>query len=127
MQIILIAAAGAAGALSRYGISSFAAHTLGDKFAYGTLIANIIGCFLLSLVMHISLSTDIITEQTRLAVTVGFLGALTTFSTFSYETFRYIEERAYLLAFGNITLNVLCGLLATMAGLILAKILIGES
>ena len=127
MQIILIAAAGAAGALSRYGISSFAAHTFGDKFAYGTLIVNIIGCFLISFVMHVGLSTDLINDQVRLAISIGFLGALTTFSTFSYETFRYIEERAYLLAFGNITLNVICGLIATMAGLIIARILIGES
>ena len=82
MRILFIAIAGALGALSRYGISSFVSDQLGEKFALGTLAVNVIGCFLIGFVMHIALSTDIISEEMRMAITVGFLGALTTFSTF---------------------------------------------
>lgn len=127
MRILFIAIAGALGALSRYGISSFVSDQLGEKFALGTLAVNVIGCFLIGFVMHITLSTDIISEEMRMAITVGFLGALTTFSTFGYETFKYIDEGAWLMAGSNVVLNVVCGLLATILGLVTGKTLVGGS
>ena len=127
LRILLIAIAGAIGAVSRYGLSSFISNQFGEKFALGTLAVNVIGCFLIGFVMHLALSTDIISEQTRIAVTVGFLGALTTFSTFGYETLKYIDDRAWLMAASNVVLNVACGLLATILGLIIAKALVGGS
>ena len=125
LQIILIAIAGACGALGRYGLSTLVSNVCGDKFAYGTLAANVIGCFLIGFVMHIALSTDIISEDMRMAVAVGFLGALTTFSTFSYETYKFIEDAAWMLAISNVAANVIFGLIATIIGLAAARLIVG--
>lgn len=127
LQILLIALAGSVGALSRYGLSSLVSNVFGDKFALGTLTVNIIGCFLIGFVMHISLSTDIISVDIRNAVTIGFLGALTTFSTFSYETFKYIEDAQWIHAGANVALNVILGLIATIIGLATARLIVGGS
>lgn len=127
MQILLIALAGSVGALSRYGLSTLAANVFGAKFPYGTLTVNVLGCFLIGFVMHVAQSTDILSADIKMAVTVGFLGALTTFSTFSMETYKYIEDAQWLLAGANVALNVLLGLIATIIGLAAARLIVGGS
>lgn len=127
MQILLIALAGSVGALSRYGLSTLAANVFGPKFPYGTLTVNVLGCFLIGFVMHVAQSTDILSADIKMAVTVGFLGALTTFSTFSMETYKYIEDAQWLLAGANVALNVLLGLIATIIGLAAARLIVGGS
>ncbi|MBL7214358.1 MAG: fluoride efflux transporter CrcB [Phycisphaerae bacterium] len=122
---IYIAAAGALGALSRWGISLAGYRLFGTGFAWGTLIANVLGCFLLGFLMHLCLVSDKISDTLRMAITVGFWGALTTFSTFSYETVNYIEDGSWTLAMANIAANLLIGLAATLAGLALARTLFG--
>ena len=122
---IYIAVAGALGALSRWGISRAGYRFFGTGFAWGTLIANVLGCFLLGFLMHLCLASDKISDTLRLAITVGFLGALTTFSTFSYETVNYIEDGSWALAMANITANLALGLGATFGGLVLARTLFG--
>ena len=122
---LYIAVAGALGALSRWGISLAGYRLFGTGFAWGTLIANVMGCFLLGFLMHVCLVSDKISNTMRMAITVGFLGALTTFSTFSYETVGYIEDGSWTLAIGNIAANLIIGLGATIGGLILARTLFG--
>ena len=122
---VSIAVAGALGALSRWGISLAGYRLFGTGFAWGTLIANVLGCFLLGFLMHLCLVSDRISDTMRIAVTVGFLGALTTFSTFSYETVGYIEDGSWMLAIGNIAANLIIGMGATLGGLILARTLFG--
>jgi len=126
-ELVFLAIAGALGALSRYGLSCAAVRVLGSDFPYGTLIVNVIGCLLLGLLMHIGLTTDIIPQSLRLVLSVGFLGAFTTFSTFSYETTRYIQEGAWLTVAGNIGANVILGILATIAGLAIGQVIFGGS
>ena len=123
--LIMIGVAGALGALSRYGLSSAVSRIGGGNFPWGTLCVNLIGCFLIGLIMHVSLNTDIIPNQWRTAVVVGFLGALTTFSSFSYETIGLIEKSAYGAAVGNIAVNVIAGITATIIGLAIGKIITG--
>jgi CrcB protein len=125
IQIVFVAFAGAAGALSRWGIGRLAVCLLGASFPYGTLIVNILGCFLIGLIMHLGLTTARISETTRIALTVGFLGALTTFSSFSYETLVMAEQGRWLGVCSNIALNVVLSLLATLAGLVVARTLFG--
>jgi len=125
LTAIYIAIAGALGALSRWGISRAGYALFGTGFAWGTLIANVLGCFLLGFLMHLCLVSDKISDTFRLAITVGFLGALTTFSTFSYETVNYLEDGSWSLALGNITANLLIGLGATIGGLALGRTLFG--
>ena len=127
LQIVWIASAGAMGALCRWGISRAGYTLIGTGFAWGTLIANVLGCFLLGFLMYTGLNTDKIPEALRTALAVGFLGALTTFSTFSYETISYIEDGAWMLATLNIGANLAIGLGATVAGLFLARTLFGAT
>lgn len=124
-DVILIVMAGGLGALSRYETSGLAHRLFGDGFPYGTLAVNVIGSFLIGLVMQTSLSTDLVPPAWRLAVTVGFLGAFTTFSTFSYETLGYLEDGAWLTAGLNTLLNVLLAIVAVSLGVFLAKTLFG--
>lgn len=126
-EVLLIALAGAIGALSRYGISLAANRFISDSFPFGTLIVNVLGCFLIGYVMHLGLTTDLIPATWRVAITIGFLGGLTTFSSFSYETVRFIEDGAWALAGGNIAANVLLAIPATLLGLGLARITLGAS
>jgi CrcB protein len=122
---VWIAFAGALGALGRWGISRAGYALFGTGFAWGTLVANVLGCFLIGFLMHYCLSSDKISDTLRLAVTMGFLGALTTFSTFSYETVNYLEDGSWTLVAANIAANVVIGIGATIGGLALGRTLFG--
>jgi CrcB protein len=125
IQVLFVAVAGAIGSLCRWGIGRLAVRLFGPDFPYGTLIVNIIGCFLIGLIMHIAITTDKLSPTARLTLTVGFLGALTTFSSFSYETVMLIEQARWTAAGCNIATNLVTGLAATFAGLVLGRILMG--
>ena len=125
IQGVSIGIAGALGALGRWGVSLAGYRLFGTGFAWGTLIANVAGCFLVGFIMHACLVSDKISDTLRMAMTVGFLGALTTFSTFSFETIRYMEDGSWILAAANIAANLFIGLGATIGGLILARTLFG--
>jgi len=87
----------------------------------------VIGCFLLGFLMHIGINSTFIPREWRITITVGFLGAFTTFSTFGYETVRYIEDGAWWQASLNIATNLGFGILAVILGLYLGKMLMGGS
>jgi CrcB protein len=125
MQILYLAIAGALGAVSRFLLSGFTYRLLGSGFPYGTLCVNVLGSLLIGFVMQVGLSTDIIPQSLRTAVTVGFLGAFTTFSTFSYETLNYIQEGIWGMAFLNIAANVIVCLVAVFAGIMIGKVTFG--
>lgn len=120
-QVFLIALLGALGCLTRYFLSGFVYRICGTGFPYGTLAVNIIGAFLIGLVMEFSIRSALIPPTLRFAITIGFLGGLTTFSTFSLETFRLIEEGALLLAFTNILISVTACLACTWLGIQTAR------
>jgi len=121
-MILLLAVAGAAGTLSRYGLGGLTQRITGAGFPYGTLVINTLGCLMIGYVMQIALNTDIIPVNARVVVTIGFLGAFTTFSTFSYETVRLFEDGAWVSAILNIMMNVGLGLAATLLGVLLGRI-----
>ena len=124
-ELLIVAAAGAAGAVGRYALSGWVYELAGERLPWGTLAVNVIGCFAIGYVMHASLATTAISPEWRLAIGTGFLGAFTTFSTFSYETVREIERGAWGAAGANIALNVAIGIPATFAGLYLARRIMG--
>lgn len=124
-EVLLIALAGALGSIARYGISGWAYQALGQRFPYGTLVVNVIGSLLIGAVMHVGLSTELISRSARLAIAVGFLGAFTTFSTFSYETVRYLEDGAWWLAGTNAAANVILCLSGVWIGLKAAQSVFG--
>lgn len=124
-EVLALAVAGALGTVGRYAVSGWAYRLLGDRFAIGTLTVNVIGSFLLAFLMELGLTTDLLPRTLRFAATVGFLGAFTTYSTFGYETMRYLEDGDWLLAGANVGANLVIGLLAVWAGLSAARAMFG--
>ena len=122
-QILFVALGGALGALSRYGISQFIARVSQHPFPLGTLIANVVGCFLIGVL--IGSGTQDHNHTVRLGIGVGFLGALTTFSTFGAETIKHIQSDEWALAIGNVSANLILGLLAVALGIAAGKKLFG--
>lgn len=111
----------AGGGLARYYLSGWLYHLLGRAFPYGTLAVNVIGAYCIGLVMDYSLRGTAIPETLRLGLTVGFMGGLTTFSTFSYETFKLLEEGQFLLAGVNVLASVVVCLLGTWLGIVTVR------
>jgi CrcB protein len=106
--IILIGIGGLTGAILRYTISGLAQNSH-PRFPLGTLAVNIIGSILLGLIMYLSEYSAYISTDQRIFLTVGMLGAFTTMSTFSYETFKLFEQKAFYMFLMNlIGNNLLC-------------------
>lgn len=119
MKVLLIAVAGATGAVSRYGIGRWVgAHT----FPWSTLGINVVGSFALGLVLHAS-NLRHWPDTSTAAVAVGFLGAFTTFSTFSYEVQDLLRTDRAGAAAGYIGLSLIGGVLAAAAGYAIARTL----
>ena len=113
----------AGGGLARYYLSGWIHALLGRAFPYGTFAVNIIGAYMIGLTMELGLRSTLIPDTLRIGLTVGFLGGLTTFSTFSYETFSLLEEGQFLVAFVNILASVAVCLLFTWLGIITVRTL----
>lgn len=119
---LLIAIGGAAGAVTRYIIGTLAVNKLGFQFPYGTLFANVIGCFIIGLFMTLFTERFVMNPAWKLFITIGFLGGLTTFSSFSYESIKLLLAEQYLYSFFNITANMVIGFSATLIGIIIARL-----
>jgi fluoride exporter len=124
-RLFWICLAGAVGTGSRYLIALWAAQRLGSAFPYGTLIVNLAGCFLITAVMHAALTLGW-SANLRAALTIGFMGGLTTYSSFNYETMRLFEEGAPATAVVNLVLTVIGGFTAGWLGLVAARELLGR-
>jgi CrcB protein len=123
-SFFLIGIAGATGAVSRYGVGLLAERSLGSHFAYGTLLVNVLGCLALGFLLELDRGSTLVTHPMRLLLAVGFLGAFTTFSTFGYETLRYLQVGASHLALINVSANLLLGLGAVWLGYMSARLVL---
>jgi CrcB protein len=123
--VLLIAVAGAMGSLSRYALSGAIYAAMGQNFAYGTLVVNIFGSFLLGVLMQLGLNTDLIPPHLRTAAAIGFIGAFTTFSTFTYETVQFIQDGAWGMAGLNILTSLVLGIAAVFAGIYTGRVIAG--
>ena len=121
-SIFLIGIAGAAGAVSRYAVGLLAERSLGNHFAFGTLMVNVLGCLALGFLLELERGTEWVNHPMRLLVAVGFLGAFTTFSTFGYETLRYLQSGSSQLALLNVAANLILGLGAVWLGFSVARL-----
>ena len=121
MQIVYIGVFGALGCLSRYFVSGWAYALLGRNLPYGTLAVNVVGSFLLGLIMEGSLRSTLLSPEMRMGITVGFMGGFTTFSTFSFETIRLLEEGSLFQAGANVLLNVVVCIAFAALGIILGR------
>ena len=120
-----ICLAGAAGTGGRYLIALWAAQRFGSAFPYGTLIVNLSGCFALAAFMHAALTLSW-PPTVRSAIAIGFIGGLTTYSSFNYETSRLIEEGARQAAALNATSTILGAFAAGWLGTMCARLLLGR-
>ena len=121
-DILAIAVAGAAGAVSRFWMTRTIFEWLGTSFPYATLIINISGSLLLGFFSVLFLQKIDVPEPLRFAVLVGFLGAFTTFSTFSYETLSLLEQGQQIKAIIYVSASIFICVFATWLGVLLARI-----
>lgn len=123
-QIIAVALGGSFGAVVRFLVSSGIYQWLGRGFPYGTLVVNVLGSFMLGLLTESLMQQRItITFEYRAAILVGFIGAFTTFSTFSLETFYLLEQGNLTKAALNIFTSVATCVFAIWIGLLCARCL----
>ena len=111
---------GFVGAVARYFIGTWVAGRLGTGFPYGTFIINTTGCFFLGFLMG-ALEQNTLPPGVRLPVAVGFVGAYTTFSTYSYETLRLVETGAITAAATNVIGSNVVGLISGLVGLAVGR------
>lgn len=119
-----ICLAGAAGTGVRYLVGIWAGERFGSSFPYGTLVVNVAGCFLVSLVMQLALNISTFPPNLRFALTTGFTGGLTTYSSVNYETTLLARNGAWAVASLNFGITTLACLAAGLLGLLLAQRLV---
>ncbi len=120
-QILIVLAGGGCGAVARYMVSTILASRFGTQFPYGTLVVNVVGCFIMGFFMILTTERFLVSPYWRLLVTVGFLGGLTTFSSFGFETMQLLRDGNMTHAFMNIGANVFLGFLSVWLGILAAK------
>jgi CrcB protein len=119
--IFLLVVFGSAGTLARYGLQGVVQYRTGPSFPSGTLAVNCLGCFLLGGIGQFALQHLSFPPDWRVAMTIGFFGAFTTFSSFSWETVHMLQDGEWLKALVYAGISVLGGLLLLMAGMWLAE------
>jgi CrcB protein len=124
-RFLIVCLGGAAGSGTRYLVSTWAGQRLGTSFPYGTLFVNLAGCFLIALIMHLAIHVASFPPNLRLVLTTGFMGGLTTYSTFNYETTALFSDGATGIALANLAVTVLGCFVAGLLGLVLGRALVG--
>ncbi|MBI5464900.1 MAG: fluoride efflux transporter CrcB [Ignavibacteriales bacterium] len=119
---VLVFVGGGIGASARYWLSGFVYEFLPANFPYGNLIVNVLGCFLIGVLMTSMEERFAATAQVRLFLAVGILGGFTTFSSFSYETIALLRDADILKACVNIVVSVAGCLVATFSGMVVGKL-----
>ena len=113
--VLLIGIGGFIGAILRYTIGGWVQNSF-VNFPFGTLTVNVIGSFFLGLIMYLSEYQGVFSDETRMFLTIGMIGAFTTLSTFSYESFRLLERSEFTLLTVNLTATVLLSMFAVYIG-----------
>jgi CrcB protein len=126
-RLLWICLGGAVGSGARYLLSGWVLDRLGPAFPSGTLAVNALGSFLLGALMFLGVEAGMLSPTARLALTTGVMGGFTTYSTFSYETMRYLQDGAWTLALLNVVATVVGCLAACFLGWTAAHRLAGLS
>jgi fluoride exporter len=121
VQLFLVCLGSAIGGGARYLVSTTLATWLGPAFPYGTLAVNLVGSFVMSVVMVAGLEAEVLSPVARVSFATGVLGGFTTYSAFNYETLRLMESGAWGAAVANVTITVGGGFLAGALGFWVAR------
>ena len=124
-RLFWICIAGALGTAARYLIGLWAVRRFGPGFPYGTLIVNLAGCFLIAFVMEAAAARSW-PETTRLAITVGFVGGFTTYSSFNFETTRLAQAGVLGAASVYVLVTLAGGLAAGLLGMLAARTFVNQ-
>ena len=125
-RLMWVCLGGAAGTAARYWLGGWIPQVLGSSFPWGTLLINGLGSCLIGGVMQVGMSTELLSPTLRVALAVGVLGGFTTYSTFSFETLRLLQEGSWGLALLYVSATVLGCLLACALGFSVAKALVAS-
>ncbi len=123
-RFLFICLGGAIGTGLRYLTSSLAVRWLGVDFPYGTLIVNVVGSFLIGLIQQVGATSLLIPETTRLFLTVGIMGGLTTYSSLSYETLRLAQIGAWGQAWINVLVTTAVCLGVCFLGIVVGRMIV---
>jgi fluoride exporter len=123
-RFIYICLGGAIGTGLRYLTGTLAIRWLGVDFPYGTLIVNVVGSFLIGLIQQVGVTSPLIPETTRLFLTVGIMGGLTTYSSFSYETLRLAQLGAWGQAWVNVLVTTALCLAVCFLGIAAGRVIV---
>ncbi len=121
MIYLYVALGGAIGASLRYFITTESIKCLGPEFPYGTLLVNVIGSFAMGILYAVIQAQTEISEPVRVFIGVGLLGALTTFSTFSLDTYTLLQQGEAVKAIANVALNLCLCIASVWLALFLVK------
>jgi CrcB protein len=124
-RFLWICLGGAVGTGARYLVSGWAFATLGTAFPFGTLAVNVLGSFLVGLLMQAGIATHLLSPTLRLTLTTGVMGGFTTYSAFNYETVRYFQDGSWQLAAANVAITLVTCLAAGFTGLAAGRWLFG--
>ncbi|PKL50250.1 MAG: fluoride efflux transporter CrcB [Planctomycetes bacterium HGW-Planctomycetes-1] len=120
-KIFFLALAGAAGTLLRYWLGGFVQKNITVVFPFGTAAVNILGCLVFGLLWALLENRLSISAHLKTVIFISFFGAFTTFSSFAFDTVRFINELRLIHAFGNILLHNVCGFVGVIVGLTIGK------
>lgn len=120
-KIFSLFIAGGLGTVTRYFVSGWAYHFFGSGFPFGTIATNILGSFLVGIIMPTALSTSLFSPDMRLTITFGFLGGFTTYSGFNYETIDFFTRGDYGKGTLYISVMFVACIVSGALGLMLAK------
>jgi CrcB protein len=120
-NIILVGIGGLLGSVARYLVAVLLAGQTAGTFPFATLAVNVAGCFLIGLIFALSDRGNVLSPEWRVFLTTGFCGGFTTFSTFSYESLRLMQDGEYLYVASYILISVVVGLAATFLGIALVR------
>ena len=126
IRFLTICLAGAVGTGARYWASGVALRAFGPTFPFGTLLVNVVGSFVLAVIMYLTVRAEVLSPTLQLTLGTGFCGGFTTYSTFNYETMKYLQEGAWLLALGNVTLTLVTCMVAALLGWLMMSVLFGS-
>jgi len=121
-KLVLLALAGAAGTLARYGLAGFVHKLSGASFPLGTLAVNLTGCFFAGLLWTLFENRWPVSGETRVIVLLGFLGAFTTFSAYILETGELVRSAEWMYAVVNVIMQTSLGFIALFAGVTLGRL-----
>ena len=125
-RFLFVCLGGALGTGARYLLGGWAQRALGPAFPYGTTMINLLGSFLIVIIMHLSLERGVIQPDLRIVLTTGVMGGFTTYSSFNLETTTLLRHGSYRLAATNFSATVLGCFVAGMLGLATARAIFGS-